>query len=287
MKLHITWEQVEAWRDRVHRRSPRRAIATKAQALRFVNDVGFCFAFKSEHSELPCMWHAATGSRDPVMPEHSHMDPHISFVWEMKDVLPAERLIYYGKLLKHRPTMVSVDFLPYFYVLSGRTGQRREFDREYIRGKLSRTAREILETLDENAPQPTKGLKLAVGLDRKQDRAEFDEAIAELQEKMYIAKSSEQQDPFSFVWAPLELSFPKQVRKARRISPDEARLRILERYFRNQMCASFSQIRRLFRWEKQDIYRAVGQLVQMSFITGNVTISGKPEKYFCLTQRRP
>src|SRR5512140_1498819 len=127
MKLAYTWEEVEHWRDRVHRRRPALAVTTKRQALQFINEVGYCFAFKSENSELPCLWHAACGARDPLMPEHTHHDPYISFVWEMKDVLPAEGKIYYGKLLKRRPTMVSLDYLPYFFVLSGRTGAKDEF----------------------------------------------------------------------------------------------------------------------------------------------------------------
>src|SRR5512139_576250 len=102
MKLCYTREQVERWRDRVHRRTPRLAVATPRQALSFINEVGFCFAFKSEHSELPCLLHATAGSREPVVSEHTHHDPTISFVWEMKEKLPAERKVYYGRLLKHR-----------------------------------------------------------------------------------------------------------------------------------------------------------------------------------------
>ena len=42
MKLCYTREQVERWRDRVHRRTPRLAVATPRQALAFINEVGFC-----------------------------------------------------------------------------------------------------------------------------------------------------------------------------------------------------------------------------------------------------
>src|SRR5664279_1620798 len=100
MKRDFTWEHIEAWRDRVHRRLPRSAVGTKARALQFINEVGFCFAFKSENSEIPCLLHAACGMRDPAPPIHTHHDPYISFVWKMKDVLPGAHLIYYGKLLK-------------------------------------------------------------------------------------------------------------------------------------------------------------------------------------------
>jgi len=285
MKKEFTWEYIETWRDRLHRRRPTLAVATRAQALKFVNDVGFCFAFKSENSELPCMWHAACGMRSPVMPEHTHHDPYISFVWEMKEVLPAERKIYYGKLLKRRPTMVSLEYLPFFYVLSGRTGAKDEYRRDHSRGKLSFLAKEIMDALMDVSPQATKGLKLATGMTGRGDRAQFDKAIGELQEKMYIAKIREDHDPFTFVWAPLQSSFATQVRKARRITPETARLKILERYFRNQLVGSVTTVQRLFRWNKQEIFRTLGQLVQAGVITSNIKIHDETNRFYSLVKK--
>ncbi|MEW6511929.1 MAG: hypothetical protein AB1428_13340 [Bacteroidota bacterium] len=285
MKLSYSWEEVERWRDRVHRRNPSRAVTTKRQALAFVNDVGFCFAFKAENSELPCLWHAACGARDPVMPEHTHQDPAISFVWEMKNVLPAEGKIYYGKLLKRRPMMVSLEFLPYFYVLSRRTGLKAEYEKEFLRGRLSATARDIMDALADSSPQTTKGLKLATGNHGRSSRLHFDRAIAELQEKMFLVKVAELDDPFTFVWAPLREAFRTEILKARRISPETARERILARYFRNQLVASVPAIARLFRWERQAIFHTLGRLVRSGVVTSGIHVEGKDHRYYCLTER--
>jgi hypothetical protein len=285
MKLCYSRDQVDRWRDRVHRKTPRLAIASARQALAFINDVGFCFAFKAEHSELPCLLHAVAGSGNPILSEHTHQDPAISFVWDMKEKLPGERKVYYGRLLKHRPTMVSLDYLPYFYVLSGRSGMRDEHSRDFVRGRISAVGREIMDALVEQSPQPTKGLKLATGLDRKSDRALFDKAITELQEKMYLAKIAEEHTPFSFVWAPVRKCYADQVRAARRIAADTARVTILRRYFHNQLLASVPAIHRLFRWQKQDLYRALGTLVGEGAISPNATIAGEPGRYYCLIGR--
>jgi hypothetical protein len=285
MKLCYTREQVERWRDRVHRRTPRLAVATPRQALAFINEVGFCFAFKSDHSELPCLWHAVAGARHPIVPEHTHHDPAISFVWEMKEKLPGERKVYYGRLLKHRPTMVSLEYLSYFYVLSGRTGLKDEHTRDFGRGRVSSVGRDIMDALAEQSPQPTKGLKLATGLDRKADRPVFDKAITELQEKMYLAKVAEEHTPFSFVWAPMRHCYSDQVRRARRVAADAARVRILRRYFHNQLLASVPAIHRLFRWQKQDVYRALGTLVGEGAISPNASIVDEPGRYYCLIER--
>jgi hypothetical protein len=263
---------------------PRLAIRTKAQTLKFVNDVGFCFAFKSENSELPCLWHAACGVRDPILPRHTHDDPYISFVWEMKDSLPAEKKIYYGKLLKGRPTMISLELLPHFFVLAGRTGARDEYLREFARGKLSSPAKEIMDALMDSSPQVTKGLKLATGMHAKGDRAAFDKAIAELQTRMFVVKVAEQYEPFTFVWAPLAKVFPAEVRRARRISPEAARVRILEQYFANQFVGTVSTIQRLFRWSKQEIYQALGGLQQQGRIRTDVLIEGKNHRYYVLVE---
>jgi hypothetical protein len=286
MGMKITWKEVERWRDRVHRRTPRRAVRSKAGALSFVNEVGFCFAFTADDAELPCLWHAACGERSPVMPVHTHHDPAIGFVWEMKNVLPAERKIYYGKLLRKRPVMVSLEFLPYFYVLSHRTGVRGEAAKEHTKGNLSAAARDIMEALEDSSPQTTKGLKLATGLHGKQSRIIFDRAIAELQEKMFLVKVAELDDPFTFVWAPLRLVHKAAVRKSRLISPETARVRILGRYFQNQCVATVPSIARLFRWDRQTIFHTLGRLVRDGDIAASVRVDARDDRYYCLTDRR-
>jgi len=285
MKLSFTQEEIESWRDRVHRRLPSRAVNSKRGALKFVNDVGFCFAFKAENSELPCLWHAACGARDPVMPEHTHHDPAISFVWEMKNVLPAEGKIYYGKLLKKRPMMVALEYLPFFVVLARRTGAKNEYEKEFLKGRLTATARAIMEALLDSSPQTTKGLKLATGNQRKSARPQFDRAIAELQEKMFIVKVAELNDPFTFVWAPFREAFPDAIRKSRRITPETARVRLLERYFRNQLVSSVPAIARLFRWERQMIFHTLGRLVRTGIVTTGIKVEGRDHRYYCLTER--
>lgn len=284
MKFSYTWEEIERWRDKVHRRKPGLAVRSQRKALEFVNQMGFCFAFKSENSELPSLWHAACGQRHPIMPEHTHSDPAISFVWEMKDVLPAEKKIYYGKVLKRRPTMVSLDFFAYFYVLAHRTGEPDEFRREFLRGNLSSLARDIMEALDDSWPQVTKGLKLAVGKHRPSDRKAFDNAITELQMKMFIAKVAERRNPFTFEWAPVHEVYRGQVRKAARITQDVARDRILAQYFQIQLVGTVHAIHHLFGWEKQSIFRSLGNLIQKGIITPNIRVDGRDSRYYALVQ---
>lgn len=282
MKFSYTYEEVEAWRDKVQHRTARLAIKTKRGALEFVNKVGFCFAFKAEHSESPCLWHAAVGQRNPQVPHHTHHDPYLSFVWEMKNILSAEKKIYYGKLLKNRPTMVSLNYFTYFYVLSRRSGSTDEYLREFAGGNLSSAGKSIMDALSDSSPQVTKGLKLASGLHTKADRKEFDNGIAELQRKMFIVKVAEHYDPFTFEWDVVPRRFPKETRRARKISEEQARERILQRYFENQLVATVASIQRLFGWQKQEIFRTLGLLKTKGVITPDVLVDGKDDKYYGL-----
>lgn len=286
MRSIYTLEQIESWRDRVHRRTPRRAVRTKRKALEFIRDVGFCFAFRADRSELPCLWNAVCGERDPLLPEHTHHDPAISFVWEMKDILPSEGKIYYGKLLRGRPTMVSLEFLPYFFVLSGRRGTRRGEKARTAREKLSPLGRDILDALALSWPQSTRGLKIATGNTSGSRRQVFDRAVADLQGRMYIVKVAEEYDPFGFVWAPLARAFPDLARRARTLTPEVARERILKKYFENQFIATVDAIQRLFGWDKPAIYAALATLMNRGVVTNGIRVQGSARKFYCLVETR-
>ncbi len=284
MKLTYTSEDVERWRDRVYRRRPRLAVSTKRQALKFIDDVGFCFAFKSDHSELPCLWHAASGQRAPVMPRHTHTDPFLSFVWKMKQVLPAEGKIYYGRVFRKRPTMISMEYFPAFYALSSRTGTSDDYLREFRKHELSETGKHIMDALRTSSPQVTRGLKLALGVPRGHGDRDFDKAMAELQSKFYIVKVAEHYDPFTFEWNTVDRTYAKQVRQALKIFPDKARERILTKYFENQLLSSVRAIQSLFGWKKQVIYETMGQLMKGGVIAGGAKLDGKDGKYYCLVK---
>jgi hypothetical protein len=103
---------------------------------------------------------------------------------------------------------------------------------------------------------------------------------------MFIVKIAEEYEPFSFVWAPFVRSFPAQVRKARRIGVEEARVRLLERYFANQLVGTVTTIQRLFRWSKQEIYHALGQLMHRGSIRTDIIVEGKDHRYYGYVEQR-
>jgi hypothetical protein len=56
----------------------------------------------------------------------------------------------------------------------------------------------------------------------------------------------------------------------------------LEKYFRNQLIGTLGSIRRLFRWEKQDVFRSLGELMRRGIITPDVQVEGVNEQHYVL-----
>lgn len=264
--MTITWDEIETLRDQTFQRTPKTRVTTMGQARKFINRMGFCFAFTAKNSELPCLWHAACGERKPVYPEHTHSDPHIGLVWQAKDDLVADRSIYYGKALKNRPTMISLEFFPCFYRLLDRKPSPDFFLKDYMAGQLSPAAKRIMEALTEHSPQVTAELKLSSAMSNPKKRTEFDRAMAELQMKMYIVKIAEFYDPFTFLWELTTLRFNEEINLAQQLSLDEARQKILQQYFRLLWVSDATACSRLFSWPAGMIQTHLQRLLENGFL---------------------
>ena len=276
----IPLAHIQQRRDERYRQKKSLQVRSIPAALEFINDVGFCFAFKAPRAELPCLWHAACGESNPVYPRHSHHDPHISLVWQAKDVLPAQAAVYYGKAIKKIPGFISLPYLPAFLCLQGVGPNAEEYVKYYLRGELSQAARRIMDALTDRTPQLTRDLKMDSGMGRPEQRGEFDKAMTELQMKLLVLKIGEFYDPFSFLWDLVRNRFPEAVQQALTLSPDEARKQILQQYFRNVIAAQSVQIQRLFGWSKIDIRETLATLTADGDIRENVIIPERRGQWY-------
>lgn len=278
-RQRLTWEEIERRRDLIYRRRPELRVTSVDEALEFINEVGLCFAFASRRSELPCLWHAVRGQRNPQMPEHIQHDWSIGLVWEAKDVLAAEKKIYYGKALRFRPTMVSLTLFPSFYRARGLRGEAEEYIDHYRRGQLSPGAKRIMDALVRRSPQITRELRSASGLARPGQRSEFDRAMAELQMKLLVVKVAELYEPFTFVWDLVVRRFSREVEIARGLESQQARLAILEKYFSAVLVSSEAQITRLFAWDPAHVQQALAAMQAAQQVT-EVSIEGEKKRLF-------
>ena len=275
----LTWDHIESLRDLTYHRTAKTRVSTIAQARRFVNTVGFCFAFTAKNSELPCLWHAACGERHPPYPEHTHSDPAIGLVWQAKDDLARDRSIYYGKAIKSRPSMISLEFFPSFYRLLDRPASPDQFLVDYQAGALSPAARRIMEALCQRSPMVTFELKMNSSMSHPRKRSEFDRAMAELQMKMYVVKIDEFYDPFSFLWDLVSSRFQPEIEIARSLSLKAARENILRQYFRLRWVSDAAACRRLFNWPVEVVQTLLDHLQQQDFLRQVKIENGRKEVY--------
>jgi hypothetical protein len=269
-------EELENRRDRRFRRLPRLRVHNERTALQFVEDVGFCLVFTNRTQQLPCLWVAVCGRRDPVFPQHSHHDPELMLTWNLKDLLPAKRRVYYGKLILGKPSMVSLAHFPDLYALHG-PAHDEQYLYDYEDGRLSRAAKQIMDALVERHPQTTRELKRRIRLDASKSRPLFDQAIAELQRKLYITMIEARYDPtFTYVWDLLETWLPKPVARGREIQRHEAVYRLTKHYLSVVYYASLTQIERVVSVPRVEIAEAATRLQDERVIDIGVPIDGLP-----------
>jgi hypothetical protein len=220
-------DALERHRDHHFRRVRHRRISGERAALSFIEEVGFCAAFTAGMG-VPCLREAIEGMREPPVPEHIQHDRAIMMTWNIKDTLPARKLVYYGKVMGGRPGFIARGLLAAFLRLRA---EPRGYRALYERGTLSHCAKLVMDLLTRRGAAETKALKLGAGYAQAKMRGEFDRAMKELQEKFLALKVEEHYDPFTYVWDTMEHRWGEALREARTLTRSEAAYRVVRQYF--------------------------------------------------------
>jgi len=220
-------EALERHRDHHFRRVFHRRISGERAALGFIEEVGFCAAFTAGMG-VPCLREAIEGMREPPLPEHIQHDRAIMMTWNIKDTLPASKLVYYGKVLGGRPGFIARGLLAAFLRMRA---EPRGYRALYERGTLSHCAKLVMDALTRHGAAETKALKLTTGCAQPKMRGEFDRAMKELQEKFLALKVEERYDPFTYVWDTMEHRWGEALREARALTRGEAAYQVVRRHF--------------------------------------------------------
>jgi len=276
----VTAKSLQRLRDRRFRRLPALRVHGERTALAFIDDVGFASTFYRFPEGVACLWEAVAGRANPRWPRRSHHDAGIGLTWDLKDTLPARKLVYYGKLLKGRPLLVALDLFPAFYALARGRQRARDYRAEYQAGRLSHTARRIMDTMVREHPQYTRGVRANVFMLEPTKTREFERAMAELQQGLWLVKSEERYEPtFSYRWDLVESWLPEAVAAGRRMSRDAALACVIERYTRGAVFTTERLLARLFGVPSEDAARAVGRLVATGAIDADHAIDGWPGRW--------
>jgi hypothetical protein len=126
---------------------------------------------------------------------------------------------------------VALDLFPAFYALARGRQRARDYAIEYEAGRLSHTARRLMDALVREHPQYTRELRGNAFMLESSRTREFERAMAELQQGLWVVKTEERYEPtFSYRWDLVEAWLPQAVKIARGLSRAAALDRLVSRY---------------------------------------------------------
>ena len=250
-------------RDQVWHRRRELRLRTPADARRFVKEVGFSLFWPTHGIEMPNLLQAIAGNGRPLSAGYD--DPAIGKSWNWKDEALDKRWWYYGKLLRKRATLVSLDLLPAFYALSENYGDPRDYLIEYQEGRLSAEAKAIYEALLENGPLDAVRLRQESHLAAAQAKTRFDRALVELQADLKVLPTGVAEAGawrYAFVYDLVERWFPRLADQARSIPTRIARERILARHVKHLIAVDRRHAGSALGWRPADVERALHSLLE-------------------------
>lgn len=256
----IDLKKLQSHRVRTFNLPPQKNLATPAQARRFVDARGFIYFWPISGIDLPSLWTAVAGDR-PVADAHD--DPgHVTWGW--KDGALDKKMWYYGKILRRKATMISLDVAPYFYALSENYGSPEEdYLIAYQEGRLTQSAKQLYEALLDNGALNSIDLRRLAKLANAKE-SEFNKALEQLQADFKILPAGVAEAGawrYSHIYEIVTRHFPGLPEQARAISESQARMKLLELYFASVGAAQLRDVTKLFGWPKEIAERTMKKLM--------------------------
>jgi hypothetical protein len=229
-------------------------VKSPADAVRFLDAVGFCVLFPVKNVALPSLYFAVSRRRD------LRWDKHAQLIWKWKDEMPKKRRAFYAKYFRSRGTFLSLKFLPHFLAMHGSAVEPDEAEAFYKAGRISHDALELWQELEKHGALATLELRHACKMESQPGNKRFKKAMLELHGLLIVTHSGAEQETESWASNRFELvarAFPKQLAQAREIPPEDARTVIATRYRTLYPSASPVQVARLFGWTKAQAVTAL------------------------------
>ena len=247
----VRWPAAPARRSGPH---PARRVVTAADAVRFINDVGYCLLFPIRGLPLPSLYYACAHR------EATDWDKYCLRIWKWKDEFGRRRRAFYAKYFKGRGTFISLELLPHFLAMEGSAWAPGDFDRAYSAGRITADARILWHALAEHGPLATLELRHTSKFETKTGNRRFKKAMLDLSRRLLVVHSGAEQETDSWASNRFELTaqaFPAAVAHARAIAPEEARRTLAQKYLEWHPSAVARTLAGLFRWSKQEVAQAI------------------------------
>jgi hypothetical protein len=274
----LTQKQLDDLRNDRYRRKRALKLTDEAGIRDFVNDVGLCMLFPVNGVELPNVYQAVAGFAREV--SVSNRDPVIGLTWNTKDKSLSQRWWYYGKLIRSKATLVSLDLFPNFYALSENFGDEDDYLREYEAGTLSNDAKNIYEALLKHGPLHAIELKRKAGLYGDELKGKFDKALTELQVGLKVMPTGVAEAGawrYAFIYDIVARWLPEPTTAARDITRSDARAAILARHLRNVIYTTPKEIGKTFGWKPAEAEAAIKRAVERGEVSRGALIKGQSD----------
>lgn len=244
--MPLSQDQLNQYRAQTFRTAPGLRLTSADQAVDFVNQRGYIFFWPIKNVMMPSLWAAVAGDR-PVADAHD--DPgHVS--WNWKDSLLGKRRWFYGRVLRKRNSMISLNILPYFYALSPNYGNYEEdYLIDYEAGSLPLASRLIYEALLKDGPLDTITLRKKAGLTSRASDTEFNHALDNLQTTFRILPTGVADTGawhYAFIYDIVARHFPDLTERAHPITEPDARQKLIQVYLESLGVAAFKDLQSFF-----------------------------------------
>ncbi len=280
----LTFDKIQEYRTHTFCFDQKYRVKTKDEAVKYVNHRGYIYFWPITGITLPSLWGAVSGDR-PVPNEHD--DPgHIT--WDWKDSLLGKHVWFYGKILRKRATIISMDIAPYFYALTENYGSPEDdYLTNYEQGRMTQEAKAVYEALLEFSPMDTIALRKAAHLASHESDSRFNRALIDLQADfkiMPVGVIEAGSWHYSFAYDIVARHEPSLLEAARFIGEIDARQKILELYFRSVGASQSRDILKLFGWKPADNNFAIKRLVENQIIIDHQQIKEQAGEWLVLTE---
>ena len=274
---------LKRFQEKTFRTTDSARLRTPQQAVDFVNERGFIFFWPVKGVSMPSLWCGVAGDR-PVADAHD--DPgHTSWGW--KDQMLDKRVWYYGRILRKRNTIISLQTTPYFYALSPNFGEPElEINDQYHAGQIPLEVKLIFEALLEKGPLDSLALRREAHLSGPNSNTPFNRALDILQRDFKVMPTAIAEVgtwKYAFVYDLTHRYHPELLEQSRFISENQARDQLVSCYFNSVGAASEKQIQSLFGWTQPETQKSLNRLLEKGLITNDIQIGDDAIKYFCLT----
>ncbi len=210
-----------------------RKVRTAADAVRFIDAVGYCLLFPVQNLPLPSLYYALA-RRYPLT-----WDTYTEKIWHWKDDLGRQRRAFYAKYFKGRGTFISLALLPHFIAMRDSAASPGNHERFYAGGRISHDARTIWQALEQHGPLATLELRHACKMDSKAGNVRFKRAMLELQCLLQVVHFGAEQETAAML-------------RARKTTPETARAVIAKKYLHWHPEVLSARLGKLFGWTEAE-----------------------------------